>query len=1091
MALVNSITPSFYGGVSQQPNEIRLENQCEEMINCIPSVANGLQRRMPANIIAELNDAEEEWGTPSMYAYDRGDRLEKYIVFVWSNGNMRVFDYLGNPQPFERNYNVFDGYTYRYIDQHDYLKCSDPTTDLDFLTIGDTTFVVNKTIPTDIVKLDEDTVETDGLETSVQYNYTPYVNLVKIYEQTKAWPTGGSTTEYRGFLLGTIKLTLRIGDNYYTSSVYINELYDIRARYFYSKIPEYQEAQDVTSFVTPLLNNTLVSASNDYPEALSNGTLSFDEAKEVSVLVEFTPDFLYTQAELDTYVYLFNPRIVDGSLSSDLDGDIINYGVLRSGANYNVVDTSNWENQFYYWVSRTDGNYPFTYGIKTNSPDYTGTVTGSSTNGHIIDNTKSWPTDGSLVGFSVRNVTQEWTSLIVSNTATDITTEDSNNNAFAGDEYEIVLEHQSDNSTTVVNYMKNKINGLGDPNFFAETSGSILRINTTNGIKLEGYDSFGNTASTSWLGWVDNMNQLPLNLGFEGAIIGIAGKTENLYDNYYVKYEDNKYIETYKPGTRFGLDKNTMPHRLLSYTDRNDTSTPFFFFSPQDNTSFPSNASAETIFMISDLPNWQGREVGDETVAPNPSFIGKPINGMFLYQQRLGFLSDNNIIFSETNNLHNFYPTTVTDVLDSDVIDVSVDTTSSVQLREAVPFNKNLLIFGDNSQYVLSVDGALSPSTVSILNSTNYNYNSNAKSLTLGPNVYFSTEKNEYSKFREYYVVPNTVINDASDISAHVPNYIPKGIIKIVGSTKHDIMFSLSKWDTKTIYVYNFMWAGNEKTQSAWHKWTFTEDVANIDLIGSKLYILFKNGFSYTLKTIEIEVPTDILSVSYADEIGEIWVDGYQIVKEYFDLYSYYATNDEILVMVKDESNSTNNISISDIGKEIDIISPEGETLITTTILDTDETTIYNSEGSFTGIRVLVSPITVDIPEGSILVLKTNTFENYYQGMAKSLYESKFVFSDWTIKPKGTIGDTRKNLKYKNVSINCDYGSYYNVRSKYKTRQNWIMNRDVLLGDGNDKFRMTGSVKDMTIEVNNYQDKGFKLTSSVFEGTYNPKGRTL
>ena len=55
------------------------------------------------------------------------------------------------------------------------------------------------------------------------------------------------------------------------------------------------------------------------------------------------------------------------------------------------------------------------------------------------------------------------------------------------------------------------------------------------------------------------------------------------------------------------------------------------------------------------VPEWGNRTCGDLDTAPDPSFIGFPINDVFIFKNRLGFLADENVILSQTKEFFNFF----------------------------------------------------------------------------------------------------------------------------------------------------------------------------------------------------------------------------------------------------------------------------------------------------------------------------------------------------------------------------------------------------------------------------------------------------
>ena len=54
MSLVTRSVPSLHGGVSQQSPQVRSPDQLESLTNGWPSIANGLSKRAPTEIVARL-----------------------------------------------------------------------------------------------------------------------------------------------------------------------------------------------------------------------------------------------------------------------------------------------------------------------------------------------------------------------------------------------------------------------------------------------------------------------------------------------------------------------------------------------------------------------------------------------------------------------------------------------------------------------------------------------------------------------------------------------------------------------------------------------------------------------------------------------------------------------------------------------------------------------------------------------------------------------------------------------------------------------------------------------------------------------------
>ncbi len=326
-----------------------------------------------------------------------------------------------------------------------------------------------------------------------------------------------------------------------------------------------------------------------------------------------------------------------------------------------------------------------------------------------------------------------------------------------------------------------------------------------------------------------------------GTFYKIEGDADSSFDSYYVEKTQNNagtdgdvYTEVVDPTTTaITFDDSTMPHQLVR--------------------------TGATSFELQVIP-WVSKAAGDDTTNPFPSFTESTISDLLIFRNRFGFLSGDNVILSEAGaaNFFNFFRTTVTQLLDSDPIDVSANNTRVADLKFAVPFAESLLLFSDQTQFELGTDDLLTPTTVEIQPTTNFVTSTKARPVLAGRNVYFTMERSEYSGLREYFVDGDSRGNDAADVTKHVPRYLPKDIFKIVPSSNDDTLFILSERETNIIYIYQWYWAQTEgglnKLQSAWHKWDFGAgvNILNIDLIDNNLYMLLERDSKTFLEVIDL-----------------------------------------------------------------------------------------------------------------------------------------------------------------------------------------------------------------------------------------------
>jgi len=432
--------------------------------------------------------------------------------------------------------------------------------------------------------------------------------------------------------------------------------------------------------------------------------------------------------------------------------------------------------------------------------------------------------------------------------------------------YDYTLDGVTVNSvktTEACDYLVNGINnsGNGSPDVIGLGSDYInygsLVVKKTRPTEFTWSDSYGSQASQGFWGTAEKIEDLPNTLS--GAdkdynfILEITGDSNNAFTNFWVKYENDTWKETVAPDLINNIDNKTMPIKLVR------------------------NAIGE--FDLS-LINYAPRKVGDENTASLPSFIDNTITDMFFFKNRFCFASKENIIMSEIGSFEdiNFFPTTVTDVLASDPIDVSVDSNVVSFINHAIPFNNNVVLMSTSGQFSLQSDKVLSPEDVSITSTTSYDALSNVSPISLGNSLFFLSSTLQGTSLREYLVDDTGTSNIAVDVSGHVKGLIPNNIKYLKGNTNEDIIFIFSEDTPDTIYIYKYYNEGQERIQTSFSKWVFGGTIYNITVLNDYIYLLIDRGEGIQLEKVDYTSSTKDV-ISYLDN-GNIQYARYMILSE-------------------------------------------------------------------------------------------------------------------------------------------------------------------------------------------------------------------
>ena len=357
-------------------------------------------------------------------------------------------------------------------------------------------------------------------------------------------------------------------------------------------------------------------------------------------------------------------------------------------------------------------------------------------------------------------------------------------------------------------------------------------------------DGSGNTAMYAVRDEIQDFSKLPF-YGKTGVILKITGEEGDTLSDYYVKFSGNSGVwnETIAPATSVGLDNSTMPHALVNNNDGT------FTFKELDYTD---------------------RKCGDIETNANPTFVGKKINNLTFYKNRLGILSGENLVLTENASFFNYFSTTSTQVLDTDPIDIAASGTQVNTLKNSVGFNESLLLFSDTAQYKLDSSGeTISPTTAMLNEVSSFEHDDKVSPVSAGKFAYFAQARTNNTAIREYFADDDTLTNDGMDITVSVGNLIPTNCYQIISNTTEDNLIFLtsdtgdsqtapysgtvSTTNANTMYIYKYFFDGGEKVQNAWSKWTFT----GVKIIGgmsleSFIYLLVSEGTTTKLVKLDL-----------------------------------------------------------------------------------------------------------------------------------------------------------------------------------------------------------------------------------------------
>ena len=767
MASVTQLVPTLTGGISQQPDELKVPGQVNVADNVLPDVTHGLMKRPGGKFIDSLSDGSlNSYETGKWFHYYR-DEDEQYIGQVIrrknSNGTSHADD--GKIRMWrcsDGNEMTVNGNGMSYL-QH----TSDE--DIQTLTVNDYTFLTNrtKTVSMDTTKAPtrppEVYLELDQIKYASQYS-------LNIFDQD-----GSENSHYT-----EVSTATRISVEMVRSS------------------NNYCDSNGNMSSHTARVTNTNRCSVND-----QNGD---DRAPNVGTRI---------------FEITSGGTLVDDNAPSTQSGTDFSYqvNVYNSSGTGGQTGRSN----LYFRITTTGQSTPVGSGQNV---EYR---TRYSTTNDLLYGGEGWQTGDHVYvymkdGYYKVKVEETSTSRVQANlglirptptpfdTKTTVTAE-------------AILGALRTDIIATGNFGTNDVKIIGNGIYITRSSGN-----------------FNATAPNSALmnvvsGEVLTVDDLPRQCK-NGMVVRVANSASE-DDDYYLQFHglngndgDGVWEECARPGTDIRYKADTMPVQLVR----------------------DSGGNSFTLSTVS----WEDAQVGDTAALdgtnPRASFVGKTINKMVFFRNRLVMLSDENIIMSRPGNFFNYWAKTATTFSNIDPIDISCSSEYPAIVYDAIQVNAGLLIFTKNQQFMLTTDSdVLNPSTAKLNAVSSYNFNYKTNPISLGTTVGFLDNANKFSRFFEMSRILREGEPQVVEQSKVVSQLFAKELKLISNSRENNVIFFSEEGNTK-LYGYRYFNSGDERVLQAWFSWTLTGNIQYHCMLDDSLYVVVRNNAKDQLLKFSIKI---------------------------------------------------------------------------------------------------------------------------------------------------------------------------------------------------------------------------------------------
>ena len=331
-----------------------------------------------------------------------------------------------------------------------------------------------------------------------------------------------------------------------------------------------------------------------------------------------------------------------------------------------------------------------------------------------------------------------------------------------------------------------------------------------------------------------------------GMIVKVINSSDSQEDDYFLKFVGTnnadgagRWEETVGPGVTTTIDSSTLPIQIQR----------------QSNGTF----------QISNPP-WVQRQVGNQDTNPTPSIIGNKISQTFFHRNRLGFLSEDNVVLSQAGDVYNFFQNSALVVAANDPIDIQASSTQPTRFIDSIETNTGLVIFSETQQFLLHTDSdTLTPDTGKLSNISTYRYSPEAAPVSLGTTIGFLDSAGVNGRFFEMFDIRREGEPQVIDQTKIVQTLLEHDTDIVVNSRENNTVF-FSKSGTNKVHGYRYYNAGSKRVQSAWFTWKFPFNIEYAFVLDDALLLVSSD---YKLLEVNLQRKDNARHVPGEDFYGE------------------------------------------------------------------------------------------------------------------------------------------------------------------------------------------------------------------------------
>ena len=225
----------------------------------------------------------------------------------------------------------------------------------------------------------------------------------------------------------------------------------------------------------------------------------------------------------------------------------------------------------------------------------------------------------------------------------------------------------------------------------------------------------------------------------------------------------------------------------------------------------------------------------EQPLAPEPFIKGYRINDMVYHRGRIGLAMEEWMVFSQPDDLWNFYRTRADQIDPGDAISLQIGAETVSKIDFVVPFRKGLLLLTQGGRQFDMGGGDLFSAETATFTPATAIATSSVRPTSVGFKSYFCGSRETLTPVWEYNYDEFALTNKATEITNHVHDLIPKNVKSMTSSDNNSTVMILPKnpllqYFGATISSAN-RGGGNWSSPSTWNLQTAPGCDMDIDIL--------------------------------------------------------------------------------------------------------------------------------------------------------------------------------------------------------------------------------------------------------------------